>query len=101
MSIFRLTELAKQDLLSIGRYTQTSWGREQRNRYLAKIDAAFHLLAIETQRGRACEDLLAGYYKYHVGRHLIFYRQFSEGVEIVRILHDRMDIEAHFDEEKE
>jgi toxin ParE1/3/4 len=47
MSIFRLTELAKQDLLSIGRYTQATWGREQRNSYLAKIDAAFHLLAIE------------------------------------------------------
>jgi toxin ParE1/3/4 len=101
MSIFRLTELAKQDLLSIGRYTQATWGREQRNSYLAKIDAGFHLLAIEPQRGRSCDDLLAGYRKYHVGRHLIFYRQFSEGVEIVRILHDRMDIEAHFDDEKE
>lgn len=101
MSIFRLTALAKQDLLSIGRYTQTTWGQEQRNSYLAKIDAAFHLLAIEPQRGRACDDLLTGYRKYHVGRHLIFYRQFSEGVEIVRILHDRMDIEAHFDDEKE
>jgi toxin ParE1/3/4 len=101
MSIFRLTELAKQDLLSIGRYTQVTWGQEQRNRYLAKMDAAFHLLAIEPQCGRSCEDLLSGYYKYRVGRHLIFYRQFSERVEIVRILHDRMDIEAHFDDEKE
>jgi toxin ParE1/3/4 len=47
MPIFRLTELAKQDLLSIGRYTQATWGREQCNSYLAKIDAAFHLLEIE------------------------------------------------------
>jgi toxin ParE1/3/4 len=98
MSIFHLTKLAKQDLLSIGRYTQATWGREQRNSYLAKIDASFHLLAIEPQRGQACDDLLLGYYKYHVGRHLIFYRHTSEGIEIVRILHDRMDIEAHFDD---
>jgi toxin ParE1/3/4 len=31
-----------------------------------------------------------------VGRHLIFYRQLSEdAIEIVRILHGRMDIETH------
>jgi toxin ParE1/3/4 len=45
MVVFRLTELAKQDLRSIGRYTQVTWGKEQRNLYLAKIDAVFHLLA--------------------------------------------------------
>jgi hypothetical protein len=37
MVIFRLTELAKQDF--IGRCTQVAWGKEQRNLYLAKIDA--------------------------------------------------------------
>jgi toxin ParE1/3/4 len=96
MGIFSLTELAKQDLRSIGRYTQLTWGREQRNLYLTKIDACFHLLAKEPQRGKVCDDVRPGYRKYHVGRHLIFYRQSTEGVEIVRVLHDRMDIEAHF-----
>lgn len=99
MGIFRLTELAKQDLRSIGRYTQLTWGREQRNLYLGKIDACFHLLAQEQQRGKSCDDVRSGYRKYHVGRHLIFYRQSTEGVEIVRVLHDRMDIEAHLDDD--
>ena len=96
---FQLTELAKQDLRSIGRYTQTTWGREQRNTYLAKIDAAFLLLADEPQLGKSCDDLRTGYRKYPVGRHLIFYRQSADGLEIIRILHQRMDIEAHFDDE--
>lgn len=52
MPAFRLTEAAKEDLRSIGRYTQTRWGREQRNLYLANLDASFHLLAKEPQRGR-------------------------------------------------
>lgn len=99
MPVFRLTELAKQDLRSIGRYTQMTWGREQRNIYLAKLDACFHLLAQEPQRGKACDDIRPGYRKYHVGRHLIFYRQAPEGLEIIRVLHDRMDIEAHLDED--
>jgi toxin ParE1/3/4 len=99
MGIFRLTELAKQDLRSIGRYTQLTWGREQRNLYLTKLDACFQLLAQEPTRGKSCDDVRPGYRKYHVGRHLIFYRQSTEGVEIVRVLHDRMDIEAHFDDD--
>jgi toxin ParE1/3/4 len=94
---FQLTELAKQDLRSIGRYTQATWGREQRNTYLTKIDASFHLLAVEPQLGRSCDDLRLGYRKYPVGKHLIFYRQSANGIEIIRILHQRMDIEAQLD----
>jgi len=99
MPSFRLMERAKADLHSIGRYTQATWGREQRNIYLARLDACFHLLAREPHRGRACDDIRAGYRKYHVGRHLIFYRESLEGLEIIRILHDRMDIEAHLDDD--
>lgn len=97
---FQLTELAKQDLRSIGRYTQTTWGREQRNTYLAKIDAAFNLLADEPQLGKSCDDLRVGYRKYPVGKHLIFYRQSADRIEIIRILHQRMDIEARFDDQQ-
>jgi toxin ParE1/3/4 len=96
---FQLTELAKQDLRLIGRYTQITWGREQRNTYLAKIDAAFQLLAMEPQLGKSCDELRVGYRKYPVGRHLIFYRQSANSLEIIRILHQRMDIEARFDDE--
>jgi len=99
MPRFRLTERAKADLRAIGRYTQATWGRAQRNTYLARLDASFHVLAQEPHRGRACDDIRPGYYKYHVGRHLIFYRASPDGVEIICILHDRMDIEAHLDDD--
>ena len=71
----------------------------ERNRYLKNLDASFHLLAEEPQRGKACDDIRPGYRKYHVGRHLIFYRQSTEGLEIIRILHDRMDVETYLDHE--
>ena len=98
MGSFRLTQLAITDLRSIGLYTQTTWERKQRNRYLTKLDQVFHLLAQEPQRGRACDDIRAGYRKYHVGRHLIFYRAEQDDIEIIRILHDSMDIESHLDD---
>ena len=98
MGSFRLTNLAVADLRAIGLYTQETWGQAQRDRYLAKLDQAFFLLAQEPQRGRACDDIRADYRKYHVGRHLIFYRQALDGmIDIIRILHDGMDIEAHID----
>jgi toxin ParE1/3/4 len=99
MSNFRLTVLAKQDLKAIGRYTQKIWGKEQRNIYLAKIDASLQLIASEPGKGRTCDHIRLGYRKYRVGRHIIFYLQKSDYVEIIRILHSQMDLEAHFDDE--
>jgi toxin ParE1/3/4 len=95
MPTSRLTAKARADLKSIGRYTQDTWGREQRNKYLAQLDHCFHMLAQEPHKGRPCDDIRKGYRKYHVGRHLIFYRQTGKDIEIIRILHDRMDIENH------
>lgn len=100
MPVFHLTVLAKQDLQSIGRYTEVIWGREQRNRYLAKLDACFQLLAQEPQRGKVCDDIRVGYRKYHVGRHLIFYREAETGLQIIRVLHDQMDVESHLDDDE-
>lgn len=90
---FVLTNKAKADLKTIARYTENQWGREQRNRYLALLDSSFHDLAAAPFKGRDCSEIRAGYRKYGVGRHIIFYRQTAPDlVEVVRILHDRMDV---------
>ncbi len=96
MPRFRLSAKAMDDLRSIGRYTQKNWGREQRNQYLSMLDACFHTIANQPEVGISCENIRLCYRKYHVGRHLVFYRQGAKSVEIIRILHDSMDIESHF-----
>lgn len=98
MPTFRLTTKALADLKSIARYTEDTWGREQRNKYLTKLDESFHALAEKPHMGRTCDDIRDGYRKYHIGRHLIFYRQANKDIEIIRILHNRMDIEIHLPE---
>jgi toxin ParE1/3/4 len=98
MPAFRLSVKARADLIEIGRYTQRTWGREQRNRYLAGLDEAFHLLSRDSHRGRSCDDIRQGYWKYHVGRHVIFYRQSGVDIEIIRILHERMDMDTRLSE---
>ena len=66
MPNFLLSTKAKADLKSIARYTQETWGREQRNKYLAKLDESFHSLSREPRKGRACDDIREGYFKHHV-----------------------------------
>jgi toxin ParE1/3/4 len=95
MPVFRLSAKSLEDLKFIGRFTLKSWGREQRNIYLSKLDESFHILADQPHLGIARDDIRKGYRVYHVGRHLIFYRQKSSGIEIIRILHDHMDVETH------
>lgn len=95
MPAFLLSEKALEDLKSIGRYTQKTWGREQRNKYLSKLDESFHILSKQPQLGTARDDIRKGYRVYHVGRHLIFYRQKPTEIQIIRILHDRMNVETH------
>ena len=91
---FTLTNRALADLKDIGRYTQDQWGREQRNKYLTMLDSCFRQLAANPLKGKDCSDIRSGYRKFNLGSHVIFYRQLSEGnVEIVRVLHGRMDIE--------
>lgn len=60
------------------------------------LDRCFQDLADEPLKGRDCRDIREGYRKYSAGRHVIFYRQLpNNAVEIVRILHARMDVGGH------
>jgi toxin ParE1/3/4 len=95
MPTFILTNKAIADLKDIGRYTQKHWGREQRNLYLRMLDASFQQLAANPLAGKDCSDIRDSYRKCNAGSHVIFYRQKSgDTIEIVRILHGRMDCES-------
>ena len=96
MPAFQLSRKAVEDLKDIGRHTTKQWGREQRNRYLGQLDSQFQALAADPDRGRECSHIREGYRRYPSGRHVIYYRQLSaDRIEIVRVLHDRMEPERH------
>ena len=94
--MFFLTSKAYEDLKSIAIYTQENWGVSQRNIYLKMMDNAFNELSEDPDRGRKIDNIRSGYHKYKIGKHFIFYRLVSESdIEIIRILHQKMDIESH------
>ncbi|HXV20546.1 MAG TPA: type II toxin-antitoxin system RelE/ParE family toxin [Desulfuromonadales bacterium] len=102
MPCFTLTAKAKADMLEIGRYTLSRWGREQRDKYLTMLDDCFQQLAADPLMGKDCSEIRSGYRKYRAGSHVIFYRQrLNDTIEIVRVLHGRMDMDSHLTEPKE
>ncbi len=95
MKSFTLTHKARTDIKSIYIYTQKRWGKEQRKIYAKQFDDAFHTLADNPKIGKECDYIKSGYKKFPHASHMIFYRTISdEEIEIVRILHKRMDARA-------
>ena len=93
---FQLTNRAKADLLEIAQYTEEKWGLSQRNAYISQIDEAFESLARNYRLGVACDYIRIGYFKFFVGKHVLYYRIVDTSiVQIVRILHGSMDVEKN------
>ncbi|PTE13207.1 type II toxin-antitoxin system RelE/ParE family toxin [Pseudogemmobacter blasticus] len=96
MGQFRLTLQAEGDLDRIGAYTLEKWGMDQAIRYLTELDQTFAALAQTTALGKDRTDLRPGLISCSCNRHMIFFRRSGQGdVEILRILHERMDFDRH------
>ena len=96
MAKFRLTDQAEQDFDGIGSYTLDMWGLDQAVHYLTKLDETFMALARTSALGKDRHDLRPGLLSYPCNKHIIFFRRDGENnVEILRILHERMDFIRH------
>jgi toxin ParE1/3/4 len=92
--VYRLTPLAQADLESIWTYSAENWSPDRADSYISELMKAFTTLAAGGRRGRPVPERL-GYLKYAVGSHLVFYRESHAAIDIVRVLHQRMDAEQH------
>ena len=95
MTGYRLTPAAQRDLSSSWDYTKDRWGVAEAETYIREIGAAVERVAEDPRRGRTCDELRAGYRRYAIGSHLLFYVERSDGVDVIRILHQRMDPTRH------
>jgi toxin ParE1/3/4 len=93
---YRLSPLAEADLEDIWLYTLQNWSLEQADFYYAQLMAAIDGLATGERIGRSADDIRAGYRKYGEGRHFIFYLLADEKLDVIRILHKQMDVDAKF-----
>jgi toxin ParE1/3/4 len=115
MARYRLSDPAKADVAAILRRSEELHGKEARVRYRACLTAAMRRVAADPAGRSSVDraDLMPGIRSFHARHsrnesrevtvanpvHVVFYRVLQPGtVEIVRVLHDRMEPSRHFDE---
>lgn len=91
----RFTPKARQDLDDIWDFTVERWGSAQAERYVVTIVRVCQDLAAGRRFGREAGMVREGYLTYRTGAHVVFFRGVDDEVEIVRILHERMDPARH------
>jgi len=90
---YRLSPLSEFDLEEIWLYTAQNWSIKQADTYHCNLVAAFEELAKGTKQGR--DAAVPGFMKYLCGSHVIYFLDYPEHLDVIRILHQRQDAERH------
>jgi toxin ParE1/3/4 len=102
MTRFVFSPAAVKDIDAIWDYTAGAWSAAQADAYVSKIRNACHALADGRSRGRSLEMVRPGYWKLAVGSRFLVYRLIEgDVIDVVRILHNRMDLPNRLSEQPE
>lgn len=94
---YRLTPAALRDLDNIADYTLAHWGVDQMDRYVRRLMERCAWLAGYPNAGRRRPDIHPEYMCFPEGTHLVFYLSEADQVTVIGIVHQSMDVVAHFD----
>ncbi|WP_126227738.1 type II toxin-antitoxin system RelE/ParE family toxin [Burkholderia ambifaria] len=92
MRTYVLSPAAECDLDEIWDYTVARWGAVQAERYILSIESTIAGLADGAQPSLSAEGVREGYRKALVGMHVVFFRESTALIDVIRILHQQMDI---------
>jgi toxin ParE1/3/4 len=97
---YKISREANLDIENIWLYTLENWSLEQADRYINLIFDEIEYLSENPKTGKDYGHLRKGYFCSRIKSHFIFYKknQKREEIEIIRVLHQRMDIENQLDE---
>ena len=96
MSEVVLSPKAKADLSDIWDYTNSEWGVEQAEKYVRELWAVMQEQTRDLTKAIDIGDVRKGYMKVRSGSHAVFFKVTRGGVvDVVRILHQKMDFDRH------
>ncbi|HET7078497.1 MAG TPA: type II toxin-antitoxin system RelE/ParE family toxin [Chloroflexia bacterium] len=91
---------ALTDLLEIWGHIAAESGEARATAYLRKIRQKIEVLAEQPGMGRSRDELSEGLRSLPVASHMIFYRPLPDGIEVVRVIHGKRDINAVFEDQE-
>ena len=88
-----LRQEAIDDLTDIWEYTVETWSENQADKYYETIKLACLDISQNPAIGKEYPEISKNLKGYKINKHIVFYQLIStEEVEIIRILHERMDL---------
>jgi len=92
---YQFTEEADKDVEEILAYSVKNFGVTQTQDYFVALKECIELLADNPNMGHSAEEILPEYLRFSHESHIIFYKNLSSSILVVRILHERMDPKLH------
>ena len=87
--------LAQEDLIEIWEYIAAD-SIDRADAFIDIVDDKLSTLATQPGMGRTRDELMAELHSFPVGRYILFYELFTDGIALVRVLHSARDIPAQF-----
>ena len=97
MDKFRLLPAAERDLEAIWQYTTEIWGINQAHAYIDGLVDIFQLLSENPLMCRERKEFNPPVHIHHHAHHLIVFVLSEMGIDVVRVLHESMDIDTQLD----
>jgi toxin ParE1/3/4 len=94
MAEYRLTQAAKSDLQEIWQCSAKHWSAKQAEQYLFSIEIRLDLLAANPALGKHRAEINRNYFSFPAEQHVIFYLKAKNHIDIIGILHARIDVNA-------
>jgi toxin ParE1/3/4 len=99
MAKFRLTKKTVDDLTQIWNYTYNEWSENQADTYYYMLLDNCKELAYHPDSGKKYSEVTESLLGFRAGRHIIFFRRMEgDEIEIIRILHEQMDLKSRLKE---
>jgi toxin ParE1/3/4 len=92
---YRISKAASRDLDGIWEYTLYKWSKEQADRYYNLIMNEIQFIASDLTSGKQMDHVKMNYFASFVKSHMILFKRNKGIVEIIRILHQKMDVESN------
>lgn len=92
---YLISEIAINDLDGIWEYTYFNWSKAQADRYHKLIINEMEFIAENRTSGKSIDHVKEGYLVTYVKSHMVLFKRIEGIVKVIRILHQKMDIELN------
>jgi toxin ParE1/3/4 len=89
------TVLAERDLDEVAEYTRVMWGEAQRDAYIDMLQHTCESIIPAHRQIAKPVPKRPGLWRWRAEHHYVYFREVKDGIEVVRVLHERQDPPRH------